>query len=253
RPDHLRAEADVALEPVAAEVEPAVAQAQRLVDVLLVELEGQRRAARDDLERVDLELDPARREVRVDGLRGTRDDLALDAEDELVADRVGGAGGIGGPLGVDDELADPAPVAKVDEDQPAVVAAPRRPAGECDPAADVLLPHLAAHQVAPLHRDSPLPSARRRRGAGSGFTRHRNPRGTPSRFPLQVSLSLKNAPMVTTSCRNCDSARARTWPQSPGSTAVIRACRGGAPARRRRGRWWSRRRSSGARRGASPA
>ena len=50
-PDHLGAEADVALQLVAPQVEPAVAQAQRLVDVLLVELERQRRRARDDLER----------------------------------------------------------------------------------------------------------------------------------------------------------------------------------------------------------
>ena len=50
-PDHLRAQADVALQLVAAQVEPAVAQAQRLVDVLLVELERQRRRAADDLER----------------------------------------------------------------------------------------------------------------------------------------------------------------------------------------------------------
>ena len=50
-PDHLRAEPDVALQLVAPEVEPAVAQAQRLVDVLLVELERQRRRARDDAER----------------------------------------------------------------------------------------------------------------------------------------------------------------------------------------------------------
>ena len=48
-PDHLRAQADVALQLVAAQVEPAVAEAERLVDVLLVELERQRRRAADDL------------------------------------------------------------------------------------------------------------------------------------------------------------------------------------------------------------
>ena len=72
----------------AAEVEPAVAEAQRLVDVLLVELERERRAARDDLERVDLELDLAGRQLRVDRLGRAGDDLALGAEDELVADLV---------------------------------------------------------------------------------------------------------------------------------------------------------------------
>ena len=87
-PDHLRPQADVALELVAAEVEPAVAQAQRLVDVLLVELERKRGRAADDLERVDLQLDLAGRHVRVDGLRRARDELALGAKHELVPDPV---------------------------------------------------------------------------------------------------------------------------------------------------------------------
>ena len=52
---------DVSLQRVAPEVEPAVADAQGLVDVLLVELERQRRARRDDLELVDLDLDLAGR------------------------------------------------------------------------------------------------------------------------------------------------------------------------------------------------
>src|SRR4026209_377085 len=43
-------------------VGPAVAQAQGLVDSLLVELEGKRRRRGDDLERVDLELDLAGRD-----------------------------------------------------------------------------------------------------------------------------------------------------------------------------------------------
>ena len=82
--DHLGAQGHVALEPVAAEVEPAVAQAQSLVDVLLVELEGERRAARDDLERVDLQLDLAGRELGIDRLGVAGDQLALGAQDELV-------------------------------------------------------------------------------------------------------------------------------------------------------------------------
>ena len=39
-------------------------------------------------------------------------------------------GGLGGVLGVDHELADAGLVAEVDEDEPAVVAPPRDPAGE---------------------------------------------------------------------------------------------------------------------------
>ena len=69
-------QADVSLQPVPTEVEPAIADAQRLVDVLLVELERERRARRDDLELVDLELDLAGRQVRVDVLRRASGDLA---------------------------------------------------------------------------------------------------------------------------------------------------------------------------------
>ena len=59
-PDHLGAQPEVALQLLAAQVEPAVAEPQRLVDVLLVELERKRRRARDDLELVDLRARPRR-------------------------------------------------------------------------------------------------------------------------------------------------------------------------------------------------
>ena len=147
--DHLRAQADVALEPRAAEVEPPVPEPQRLVDVLLVELERERGAARDDLERVHLELDLACRQLRVDRPRRAGDDLALGAEDELVPDLVHHGVRLERALGVDHELADPGAVAQVDEDEPAVVAPRVHPAGEDQALADVLGPHLAAAEVAP--------------------------------------------------------------------------------------------------------
>ena len=130
RADHRPLQAEVALHLGAAQVEPAVAQAQVLVDVLLVELERERRRAVQDLERRDLELDLAGRQVRVDRVGGARRDLALGAQHELVADLVGDRCRLGRVLRVDDELADPGVVAQVDEDEPAVVAARVRPAGE---------------------------------------------------------------------------------------------------------------------------
>ncbi len=105
-----------------AQVEPAVAEPQRLVDALLVELERERRRARDDLELVDLELDLAGRHRRVDRLRRARDDLAARAEHELVADLLRELGGRRRALRVDHELRDAGVVAQVDEDEPAVVA-----------------------------------------------------------------------------------------------------------------------------------
>ena len=98
--DHLGAEPEVALEAFAPEVEPAVPDAQRLVDVLVVELERERRAGGDDLEPFDLELDLAGRQARVDVLRCTRGDLALGLEDELVADVVRRGGRLGACSGL---------------------------------------------------------------------------------------------------------------------------------------------------------
>ena len=154
-PDHLRTQRDVPLQLLAAQVEPAVAQAQRLVHVLLVELERQRRRAADDLELVDLELDLAGRHVRVDRLGAARDERPLGAEHELVPDLVRELGRLGRQLGVDHELRDPGAVTEVDEDQAAVVAAARGPAGQGERLADELLAGLAAHVGTPTdHRDS---------------------------------------------------------------------------------------------------
>ena len=154
-PHHLRAQGDVPLQLLAAQVEPAVAQPQRLVDVLLVELERQRRRAADDLERLHLELDLAGRHVRVDGLGAPRDERPLGAEDELVPDLVRELGRLGRELRIDHELRDPAAVAEVDEDQAAVVAAACHPACERQLLADELPGRLAGHVGAPRrHRDS---------------------------------------------------------------------------------------------------
>ena len=60
--DHPRAKRDVPLQPRPPQVEPAITQAERLVDSLLVQLERKRRAAGDDLEAVDLHLHLAGRE-----------------------------------------------------------------------------------------------------------------------------------------------------------------------------------------------
>ena len=144
-------EPEVPLHPVGPHVEPAVAEAQGLVDVLLVELERERRRARQDPQLLDLELDLAGRQVRVDELRRARHDRAGRLEHELVAYLVGGLGRGGRVLRVDDELDLAGVVAEVDEDEPAVVAARVGPAGDRHAAAGVVGPQLAAHDVAPGH------------------------------------------------------------------------------------------------------
>ena len=130
-PHHSGAQFDVALELLATQVEPAVPEPERLVDVLLVELERQRRRARDDLELVDRELDLSRGHLRVDGLGRASYELAMRPENELVPDLARELGGGGRPLRVDHELRDPGAVAQVDEDKPAVIAPTRaQPASE---------------------------------------------------------------------------------------------------------------------------
>src|SRR5207342_1297735 len=107
-----------------------------------------------DLQVVDLQLDPAGRDVRVDVLGRAGGHLAGRAEDELVADVVGGFGRLGRALRVDDELADARRVAQVDEDEPAVVAAARHPPRERAPFADEVTTELACAEVAPAHSES---------------------------------------------------------------------------------------------------
>ena len=86
RGDDGRGEAKVALHAVAAQVEVAVAQADRLLDALVVELERQRLGAGDDLELVHLDLDLTGRDVRVHGLGRASHDFPARAHDELGAD-----------------------------------------------------------------------------------------------------------------------------------------------------------------------
>ena len=76
-------------------------------------------------------------------------DRAAGLDDELVAERVRGLGRGRRVLGVHDDLQDALLVAQVDEDEPAVVAARRDPAGDGQGLADVLGPQRAAAQVTP--------------------------------------------------------------------------------------------------------
>ena len=149
RSDHGCGQPEVALHPLRAKVEPAVAQPQGLVDVLLVELERERLRARDHLKPVDLDLDLAGGDVRIHRLGGTAHDLTVSLEDELRADVVRGRRRVGRPLRIDDELDCAGVVAEVDEDEPAVVASPGDPAGDGDAAPGVLRAGLAAVEIAP--------------------------------------------------------------------------------------------------------
>src|SRR4029453_17504156 len=121
--------------------------------------ERQRRRARDHLELVDLDLDLARGQVRVHGLRRAGRDLAGRAEHELVPDVVRDPGGFRAALRVDHQLGDARLVAKVDEDQAPVIAAARGPARQGEPLTDAVLAELPRPPVAPAHGRTSLTRA----------------------------------------------------------------------------------------------
>ena len=90
----------------------------------------------------DADLDLAGGHGRVDGPLGAGPDRALDPDDPLRPQPAGlGAAGHGG---VEDDLDDALPVAEVDEDDTAVVAAVGHPAAEGDLGADVARPEAPA-------------------------------------------------------------------------------------------------------------
>ena len=115
-------------------------------------------------------------------------------EDELVADAVRDARRVGSVLGVHDELRHAGLVAKVDEDEAAVVAAPRRPAGERDGPALVLGPRLAAAEVSPAH--APRLAASSSRVVGS------SPPGRTIRAPSASTTTVVFAPSRA-ACVSC--------------------------------------------------
>ena len=136
---------------VAAHVQPAVAEADRLVDVLLVELERERRRAREDLERVDLELDLAGRQVRVDRLGRAGDDLAVGLDDELVAQRVGGRVRLGARSGWITSWQSPVWSRRSTKTSPPWSRRVSTQPGERQLLPDVLGADVAAAEVAPAH------------------------------------------------------------------------------------------------------
>src|SRR3954454_6003602 len=123
--------------------------------------DGDRRrlGRRQALQRADVDLDLACRQVRVDFLLGALDDLALGGDDVLGAQVLGEAERVAGGLRVDDELHDAGAVAQVDEDQAAVVAAAVHPSGQAHLGAAAVGAQLPAPRVAVDVRLRRLPHA----------------------------------------------------------------------------------------------
>jgi hypothetical protein len=135
--DHVRAEHDVGVQPLAPEVEVAILKADVLGIVLLAR-DRQRQFGGGALHRhAPCEhLDFAGRQVGVGRALGARLHHAVDRNDALdpqtVEDRKRGA------VGVRNDLGDAVVVAKIDEQHAAMVALAVDPAGQADVLADVL-------------------------------------------------------------------------------------------------------------------
>ena len=124
-----------------------MADAQPLVDVLVVQLEGQHLARGEQLERLDGQLDGPGRELVVARRRAARDERPPRAHDALQPQGLRRCVRGRRPLGIHHELHDARAVAQVDEDQPAVIAAPADPARERELPARVLDARLSAQHV----------------------------------------------------------------------------------------------------------
>lgn len=160
--DDGRAQHDVAVHALAAQVEEAVLQAPLLVDpVLGVDREGQRGGLAQHLDLGDLDLDLAGRELRVDVVGAARGDLAVDPYDGLLGELRQGL--VAGGAGTGDELHQTVVVAQIDEEDAAQVSAIVQPAAQPDVGADVRGAELAAG-VGPVPMHSRSSSLR-----GSGW------------------------------------------------------------------------------------
>ena len=129
---HAVAEAQVAAHLLATQIEVAISQAEIFVGNLIVELERQDLGGVQDIERGGDDFNRASIQLSVFRPSETGHDFAYDTDDILTAQFMRFFGGLGMFLGTKNNLCDPFPVAEVDEDESAMVAARGHPAAESD-------------------------------------------------------------------------------------------------------------------------
>ena len=154
RPDHLRPQHDVVVQAVAPQVEEAIGEA-RFLGVVLVAEHRQRQLVRgaEHLDRGRIDLDLARRQLRVHEARVAQLHPAVDADHRLGPQPFQRREG--GRVAVGDHLGDAVVVAQVDEQDAAVIADAMHPARQADLVARVLGSQLAASMRAiGVHRAS---------------------------------------------------------------------------------------------------
>ena len=128
-----------------------MAEARVLTDLTreALDLKRRRLGVGEQLGTGHLQLNLTSRQLGVDRLLGAAHHRADRGQHVLGAELVGKLEQIGArSVGVEDELDQPRPVAQVDEDQPAVVAAAVDPTGDPHLGVDSIAQHLAAPDVA---------------------------------------------------------------------------------------------------------
>jgi len=119
----LVAQADALLHGSGTQVEIAVGEASVFLGVgILVDLEGEGGAFREDDDRGGFHLDGAGSHVRIDHGFGPTSYRTRYGYAVLVFELGGSRGKLGRGVGVDDNLGDPIAVAEIDEGNPAVIA-----------------------------------------------------------------------------------------------------------------------------------
>ena len=130
--------AQVASHLLTTEVEIAVGETEIFVGNLVVKLEGQNLSGIQDVERGGDDFDRARFKAGILGSSEAGSDFASDADHVLTAEFVRALGGLGIFFRTENNLRDALAVAKVDENESAVVAAGGYPTAEGDFVAGVV-------------------------------------------------------------------------------------------------------------------
>ena len=148
---HAVTEAEIGRHGGTTQVEEAMGEAQILVGDLLVHRERGNLGAVQDGQGGGDHLDLSGGELRIFRPGEARRDLTTDGDDILGAEGVGGRSCLGMDLGAEDHLRDAVTVAKVDEDDAAMVAAGGDPAAEGHVASDVGRAQGAAEAITVMH------------------------------------------------------------------------------------------------------
>jgi hypothetical protein len=134
------------------QIDVAIPESQSLIDVhFVLRWKRRRLRRREDGKFVHHDLNAACSQVGVHPLWGPSDNTSGRRYHELTPQILRLGVYRRGTLGLEDELDDACPVAKVYEDQAAMIASTLYPAGHSDPAADGLLADVAAPFVSVSH------------------------------------------------------------------------------------------------------